>query len=96
MNRAELVLTDSGGLQEEAPAFHKPVLVLRKVTERPEGVEAGVSRVIGTKPESIVSSVSQLLDNKHIYRQMASGKNPYGDGNAAERIIDSLLKHNLA
>jgi UDP-N-acetylglucosamine 2-epimerase (non-hydrolysing) len=90
MNRAELVLTDSGGLQEEAPALHKPVLVMRETTERPEGVAAGVSRLVGTDPENIFAAVSELLDDAETYQQMASAPNPYGDGTAAKQIVDAL------
>ena len=93
MNRAELVLTDSGGLQEEAPALHKPVLVMRETTERPEGVAAGVSRLVGTDPDEIFGSVSGLLDDAANYQQMASAINPYGDGSAAQQIVDALLAY---
>jgi UDP-N-acetylglucosamine 2-epimerase (non-hydrolysing) len=93
MNRAELVLTDSGGLQEEAPALHKPVLVMRETTERPEGVAAGVSRLVGTDPEKIYTSVSELLDDSENYQIMASAQNPYGDGTAAQQIVDALMAY---
>jgi UDP-N-acetylglucosamine 2-epimerase (non-hydrolysing) len=85
-----LVLTDSGGVQEEAPSFGKPVLVLRKVTERPEAAEAGLSRVIGTARADIVAEVTRLLTDEAAYRAMASGPNPYGDGRASERIVAAL------
>lgn len=88
--RAELVLTDSGGLQEEAPALGKPVLVMRDVTERPEGVEAGTARLVGTDPDRIVAVVSELLDNPARYAEMARAHNPYGDGKAADRIAAIL------
>jgi UDP-N-acetylglucosamine 2-epimerase (non-hydrolysing) len=91
MKRCVLVLTDSGGLQEEAPSLGKPVLVLRAVTERPEAVEAGVARVVGMDAERIVSNVSELLDDPQAYAAMARGINPYGDGHAAERIVRALI-----
>lgn len=95
MKRAHLVLTDSGGLQEEAPALGKPVLVLRSVTERPEAVEAGTVRVVGTEIESILRSFVELYDNDDAYAAMAKATNPYGDGRAAERIVRALLGHKV-
>jgi UDP-N-acetylglucosamine 2-epimerase len=92
LQRATLVLTDSGGLQEEAPAFGKPVLVLRDVTERPEGIEAGVARLVGTDRQKIVEAVLQLLEDSDAYAAMSKAVNPYGDGHAAERILDSLTQ----
>lgn len=92
MKRAALVLTDSGGIQEEAPAFGVPVLVLRAVTERPEGVEAGVLKLVGTERSVIVGEASRLLDDPVAYRRMARAVNPFGDGRAAERIVQALLK----
>ncbi|MBI3781885.1 MAG: UDP-N-acetylglucosamine 2-epimerase (non-hydrolyzing) [Deltaproteobacteria bacterium] len=86
MRRATLILTDSGGIQEEAPSIGKPVLVMRETTERPEGVKAGVARLVGTNVERIVSTVHELLTDAAHYRAMASPMNPYGDGKAAERI----------
>ena len=91
MKRAYVLVTDSGGLQEEGPALHKPVLVLRNVTERPEGVEAGGVKVIGVQRENIVTEVSRLLDDSDAYQRMASVTNPYGDGLASQRIIRTLL-----
>ncbi len=91
LERAHLVLTDSGGIQEEAPSFGKPVLVLREVTERPEGVAAGVAAVVGTREDGIVAATSRLLDDRAAYERMATGANPYGDGRASERIADALL-----
>ena len=91
MSLAYLILTDSGGIQEEAPALGTPVLVMRNVTERPEGIEAGTARLVGTKVASIVDAAQQLLDDEHEYEQMAKSVNPYGDGKAAERIVDILL-----
>jgi UDP-N-acetylglucosamine 2-epimerase (non-hydrolysing) len=85
-----LVLTDSGGIQEEAPCLGKPVLVMRDVTERPEAVDAGTVRLVGSSMEKIIANVSDLLENKESYRSMARAHNPYGDGKACERIIDVL------
>lgn len=92
MQRCFMILTDSGGIQEEAPSLSKPVLVLREVTERPEAVAAGAARVVGTDPERIVSVVSELLTDPVAYARMASAGNLYGDGHAAERIADALLE----
>lgn len=93
MKAAILVLTDSGGLQEEAPGLGKPVLVLRDVTERPEGVDAGTVRLAGTDTDTIVSQTARLLNDRVAYDQMARAVNPYGDGMASRRIVDSLLEH---
>ncbi len=90
MKRSYLILTDSGGIQEEAPSLGKPVLVLRNVTERPEGVEAGVLKVVGTDADAIVSEASLLLEDESAYRAMAQRRNPYGDGRASERIVEAL------
>ena len=90
MARAHLILTDSGGIQEEAPFIHKPVLVLRDVTERPEAVEMGVARLVGADTSALVDAVRQLLTDKAAYAKMASGGSPYGDGYAAERIADAF------
>ena len=90
MSRAYLILTDSGGIQEEAPSLRVPVLVMRRTTERPEGVEAGVARLVGTHPEKIVSEAARLLEKPQARRRMASGANPYGDGKAARRIVRHL------
>jgi UDP-N-acetylglucosamine 2-epimerase (non-hydrolysing) len=92
LRRCYLVLTDSGGVQEEAPTFGKPVLVLRKVTERPEASMLGLSRIVGTSREAIIEEASELLSNPAAYRAMTEGENPYGDGRAAERIVESLLR----
>jgi len=86
MRRCKMILTDSGGIQEEAPTLGKPVLVLRTVTERPEAVETGAARVVGTDAMNIVKEVYELLDNSHSYQMMAQARNPFGDGRAAERI----------
>jgi UDP-N-acetylglucosamine 2-epimerase len=90
MDSSRILLTDSGGLQEEGPALGKPVLVMREVTERPEGVEAGVNLLVGTDEAVIVSQVSRLLSNTAAYNSVARIANPYGDGHAAERIADFL------
>jgi UDP-N-acetylglucosamine 2-epimerase (non-hydrolysing) len=95
MKRAHLVLTDSGGIQEEAPAFGVPVLVLRAVTERPEGVEAGVLKLVGTDPRRIAAEASRLLDDPAEYGRMAKAVNPFGDGQAAQRIVRALLEYRL-
>jgi len=94
MRRADLILTDSGGVQEEAPAFGKPILVLRETTERPEGVAAGVAKLVGTDRARVVQEVARLLTDPHRYMQMARAVNPYGDGRAAERIRD-ILRHSI-
>ena len=91
MQRCVLVLTDSGGIQEEAPTLGVPVLVLRDASERPEGLEAGVARLVGTDRETIVSETSRLLEDAQAYSQMARAVSPYGDGRAAERIVAALL-----
>jgi UDP-N-acetylglucosamine 2-epimerase (non-hydrolysing) len=90
MKRSYLILTDSGGIQEEAPSFHKPVLVLREVTERPELVEANAGKVVGTDARTIVEAASLLLTDAAAYARMSAAENPFGDGHAAERIVDIL------
>ncbi len=92
MKRATLILTDSGGIQEEAPAFGIPVLVMRETTERPEGVEAGTLKLVGTETGRIVDETTRLLNNPSAYTEMTKAANPFGDGHAAERIIEALLK----
>ena len=92
MKRSTLILTDSGGIQEEAPSFGIPVLVLRETTERPEGVEAGTLKLVGTETSHIVQETKRLLDDESEYAKMAKASNPYGDGHAAERIVDALLR----
>ncbi len=92
---SHLVLTDSGGVQEEAPSFGVPVLVLREVTERPEGVAAGVAELVGTSAERIVGVAAELLENSEAHRRMSRARNPYGDGLAGGRIADILLHHTL-
>jgi UDP-N-acetylglucosamine 2-epimerase (non-hydrolysing) len=93
MARCRLVLTDSGGVQEEAPSLGKPVLVMRDTTERPEGVAAGTALLTGPHADSIVAHASRLLDDRAAYAAMANCANPYGDGHAAERIVDRLRRH---
>jgi UDP-N-acetylglucosamine 2-epimerase (non-hydrolysing) len=90
MKKAAFVLTDSGGVQEEAPALGKPVLVLRNESERPEAIELGVARLLGHDPRVIVEQCSRLLCDPSVYRSMARGKSPYGDGQAAQRIVSIL------
>lgn len=92
MTQAYLVLTDSGGIQEEMPSLRRPVLVLREKTERPEGLEAGVCQLVGTDSASIQSAVVRLLDDKRAYRQFARRRNPFGDGKAARRIVNHLAR----
>lgn len=91
MNRSYMVLTDSGGLQEEAPHLGKPVLVLRDVTERPEAVDAGTVKIVGTDFEKICFEAYKLIEDAHEYSKMSNAVNPYGDGRASERIVDSIL-----
>jgi UDP-N-acetylglucosamine 2-epimerase (non-hydrolysing) len=90
MARAHIILTDSGGVQEEAPSLGKPVLVLREVTERPEGVEAGTAVIVGTDHDTIVRTAAELLSSPEAYARMANAVSPYGDGRASERIADAL------
>jgi UDP-N-acetylglucosamine 2-epimerase (non-hydrolysing) len=94
MARSYLILTDSGGIQEEAPSLGKPVLVMRDTTERPEGIEAGTLKLVGTDEETIYREFTRLLDDRQAYEQMAHAENPYGDGYACERIADILTGKN--
>jgi len=94
MSRAYLILTDSGGIQEEAPSLGKPVLVLRDTTERPEAIVAGTVKLVGTQVSEIVSSVSHLMDNAAAYQAMSFAHNPYGDGSACQKIANTLIKIN--
>ena len=91
MNRSHFIITDSGGIQEEAPSLGKPVLVMRDATERPEAVDAGTVKLVGTDTATIVSEAFKLLDDEATYSLMARANNPYGDGRASERIIRGLL-----
>jgi UDP-N-acetylglucosamine 2-epimerase (non-hydrolysing) len=93
MNSCCLILTDSGGIQEEAPALGKPVLVLRDTTERPEAIRAGTARLVGTDPMRVLSVTETLLHDEKVYQAMARASNPYGDGRAAERIVEALHFH---
>ena len=93
MEKSYLVLTDSGGIQEEAPGLGKPVLVMRNTTERPEALESGTVRLVGTDYEKIVSNVSRLVDDSSFYAEMSNAVNPYGDGHASERIVSFLRNH---
>ncbi len=95
MQRSHLILTDSGGIQEEAPSLGKPVLVMRETTERREAVDAGVARLVGTRPESIVAATEELLHDKDAYSLMAQVANPFGDGHAATRIVEFLATWTL-
>ena len=90
MSRCHIIITDSGGIQEEAPSLGKPVLVMREVTERPEAVAAGTVRLVGTDRGKIVAETLRLLDDPEAYRRMSTANNPYGDGKAAGRIADFL------
>ncbi|MDP6417345.1 MAG: UDP-N-acetylglucosamine 2-epimerase, partial [Gammaproteobacteria bacterium] len=90
MNRSKLILTDSGGIQEEAPSLGKPVLVMRDTTERPEAVEAGTVKLVGTDVDCIVDNASSLLADEKAYARMAQSINPYGDGKACGRIIKAI------
>lgn len=92
MNQAQLILTDSGGIQEEAPSLGKPVLVMRETTERPEGIDAGTVRLVGTDEERIYQETARLLSDEAAYREMAQARNPYGDGRATERILSALSR----
>jgi UDP-N-acetylglucosamine 2-epimerase (non-hydrolysing) len=92
LKSCHFIITDSGGIQEEAPSLGKPVLLMREVTERPEGVEAGAVKVVGTRREDIVGAAAALLDSEDEYRKMVIAENPYGDGHAAEKITDVVME----
>jgi UDP-N-acetylglucosamine 2-epimerase (non-hydrolysing) len=94
MARAYFILTDSGGIQEEAPSQHKPVLVLRDVTERPEGIDAGTLKLIGTDATRVYGEMARLLTDEAEYSRMSRAQNPYGDGHAAERIVEAIVNWN--
>lgn len=93
MSKAYIILSDSGGIQEEAPSLGKPVLVLRNTTERPEAVEAGTVKLVGTTTETIIEEFSKLIDDPQAYKNMSESKNPYGDGTSAKQIVNALLKY---
>jgi len=93
MSRSHIILTDSGGIQEEAPSLGKPVLVMRDTTERPEAVAAGTVKLVGTDVEKITSSITSLLNDEEAYKEMSFAHNPYGDGKACQRILDALIAH---
>lgn len=92
LRRSFMVLTDSGGIQEEAPTFHKPVLVLRKLTERPEASEFGMAKIIGMSRDRIFDEAERLLSDREEYEHMSGGDNPYGDGRASERIVEAIMR----
>jgi UDP-N-acetylglucosamine 2-epimerase (non-hydrolysing) len=94
MTRAHIILTDSGGIQEEAPSLGKPVLVMRDTTERPEAVDAGTVKLVGTNVDVMTSAINELMDNEVAYKAMSFAHNPYGDGKTCERILDVLANHN--
>ena len=87
-----MILTDSGGIQEEAPSLGKPVLVLRDTTERPEGIQAGTLKLVGTDENVIYEETKKLLNNTEEYNKMSHASNPYGDGKASKRIVDAIIK----
>ena len=92
MARSYLILTDSGGIQEEAPSLGKPVIVLRDTTERPEGIAAGTLKLAGTNEETIFSLIEELLTDQDEYNRMSHASNPYGDGQASKRIVDAIIE----
>ena len=96
MNHAWLILTDSGGIQEEAPSLGKPVLVMRDTTERPEAVTAGTVRLVGTDKQRIVEEVTRLLKDENEYQTMSRAHNPYGDGQACSRILEALKNNRIS
>ena len=95
-NHAWLILTDSGGIQEEAPSLGKPVLVMRETTERPEAITAGTVRLVGTDPQRIVEEVTRLLHDDNEYQTMSRAHNPYGDGQACGRILHALKNNRIS
>lgn len=92
IDRAEFILTDSGGIQEESPSFHKPVLILRDTTERPEVVDVGAGILVGTDQQKIVTEAEKLLTDPSHYASMANAPNPFGDGKASQRILDKIAR----
>jgi UDP-N-acetylglucosamine 2-epimerase (non-hydrolysing) len=93
LDKCDMVITDSGGIQEEAPSLGKPVLVTREVTERPEAVDAGTVRLVGTDAKKIITNTIEILTDEAVYKKMASAHNPYGDGLASARILDILTSN---
>jgi UDP-N-acetylglucosamine 2-epimerase (non-hydrolysing) len=93
MNRCFFILSDSGGVQEEAPTLGKPVLVLRRTTERPEAIDAGTAKLVGTEYDAVFNEARRLLEDPEAYRDMSTKANPYGDGKSAKRIVDILVGH---
>lgn len=94
MSISKLCITDSGGIQEEAPSFNLPIIVTRSHTERIEGINAGCSVLVGTKKESIINNFEKIMKNENIYKKMSQSTNPYGDGFAAKQIVDLILEKN--
>jgi UDP-N-acetylglucosamine 2-epimerase (non-hydrolysing) len=92
MDKSYLVITDSGGIQEEAPSLGKPVLVMRDVTERQEGIDAGTALLVGTEQQNIIAATQRLIDDRTAYETMAKAVNPYGDGTSARQIVSLLIK----
>ncbi len=92
MKKSAIILTDSGGIQEEAPSFGVPVLVMRETTERPEGIDAGVVKLVGTSSQKIIQETTQLLSNPAARTAMSRRGNPYGDGTASKKIVEALLQ----
>lgn len=92
LSKSYLILTDSGGIQEEAPSLKKPVLLLREVSERPEGIKSGVVKIVGTDKDDIINNVFQLIENNELYSKMIAQENPFGDGHAGERIAEIVEK----
>ena len=90
MNKSHLIITDSGGIQEEAPSLGKPVLVMRDTTERPEAIGAGTVKLVGSDVDVIVSEAVELIENEDAYNEMSFAHNPYGDGQASQRILDTI------